>query len=138
MRGPIDFIVVGFSGHTFDGKILQTLTQALDSGVIGLVGLCLIRKDMEGRVSKYEVADAGDRYITNFVERYSTEPAAIADDDIMEAGELLDNDTAAGLLVIEQLWARPLKVAILEAGGELLAEGRIHPEAAEELSTKER
>ena len=38
------------------------------------------------------------------------------------------NDTSAGILVIEQLWALPLKEALLHVGGELLAEGRIHPD----------
>ena len=54
-------------------------------------------------------------------------------EDIDEMGDLLENNTAAGLLVIEQLWAKPLKKALLDANGVLVAEGRIHPEAAQEL-----
>jgi len=40
------------------------------------------------------------------------------------------------VLIIEHLWAKPLKEALLKAGGKLVAEGRIHPEAEVELSMK--
>ena len=58
----------------------------------------------------------------------------MSEDDIQEVGELLEDNSSAGLLVIEQLWAKGLKQAIIAANGTLLSEGRIHPEASEELS----
>ncbi len=36
--------------------------------------------------------------------------------------------------MIEHLWALPLKKALIDANGVLLAEGRIHPDAANELN----
>jgi hypothetical protein len=137
MRGPIDFIIVGFEGPKFDGKILAALTDALDAGVIDLVALSLIKKDKDGKVTKMDVSDTGDRYVMNFAEKYDPKPSMIEDDDISEASDLLENDTAAGLLVIEHVWAKPLKKSIMEAGGVLVAEGRIHPEAEEQLSMRE-
>jgi len=47
--------------------------------------------------------------------------------------DLLESNTSAGMLVIEQLWAKPLKKALIDAKGVLIAEGRIHPDAAAEL-----
>jgi hypothetical protein len=44
------------------------------------------------------------------------------------------NNTSGALLMIEHLWAIPLKQAIINANGTLVADGRIHPEAAAELS----
>jgi hypothetical protein len=137
MRGPIDYIIVGFEGPKFDGSILKALQDALDSGVIGLVGLTVIRKDADGLVSTLDLTDTGDQYMITFAEKYHRATSDIDNDDIDEAAELLENDTAAGLLVIEHLWAKPLKAAIAEAGGVLVAEGRIHPEAQEQLSARE-
>ncbi len=137
MRGPIDYIIVGFEGNKFNGSILKALADALDSGVIGLVALTVIRKDKEGKITKIDIADAGDSYMVDFIEKYSTGRSEMDEDDVAEAGDLLEKDTAAGLLVVEHLWAKPLKRAILETGGVLVAEGRIHPEAEEELSLKE-
>lgn len=137
MRGPIDYVIVGFEGNPFDGSILQALTDAIDSGAIGLVALAVVRKDKDGAVTKVDIVESGDKYAMEFAERYSPKSSAIGDDDIEEAAELLENDTAAALLVIEHLWARMLKRATLNAGGVLVAEGRIHPEGAAQLTLQE-
>lgn len=136
MRGPIDYIVVGFEGNKFDGSILKALADALDNGVIALVALSVIAKDENGAVTSLDIADLGDEYAVDLVEKYSSDQSAVSQDDIDEVAELLDNNTAAGLLVIEQLWAKPLKMALIDANATLVAEGRIHPEAAEELNSK--
>jgi len=130
MRGPIDFIIVGFEGNKFDGSILQTLVDALDMGIIKLVALSVIAKDKKGLVTKVDISDVGKEYELNIEEYLPEGPSPIDKDDIDEVGGLLENNTAAGLLVIEQLWAKPLKKALLKANGTLIADGRIHPDAA--------
>jgi hypothetical protein len=52
-------------------------------------------------------------------------------DDIMRVGEQLESDTAAGILVIEHVWARNLKDAISSANGFLVDYGRIQPNKVE-------
>lgn len=133
MRGPIDYIIVGFEGNKFDGSVLKALGDAIDSGVIALVALAVIAKDAEGNVTTLDVADMGDSYAAEFTTKYPASSDEVTEDDINEMSDLLENNTAAGLLVIEQLWAKPLKKALLDANGVLVAEGRIHPEAALEL-----
>lgn len=133
MRGPIDYIVVGFEGNKFDGSILKALTDAIDKGVIALVALSMIVKDADGNVSTLDIADAGDAYITEFTQQYAANAKPVEQDDIDEVADLIENNCSAGLLVVEQLWAKPLKEALINANGVLLAEGRIHPEAAQEL-----
>jgi hypothetical protein len=133
MRGPIDFIVVGFEGNNFDGSILQTLKDALESGVIALVGLAFISKDEQGTVTTLDITDIGDDYLVELSQKYGVSDEQIGEDDIEEVADLLNENTSAGLLVIEHLWAKPLKKAIIDAGGVLVADGRIHPDAAAEL-----
>lgn len=134
MRGPIDYIIVGFQGNKFDGSILSSLESAIDSNVIKLVALSFITKDSEGTVVSVDIADSGDQVITTFAEKYSVDPNGVDSDDIDEVAEILENNSSAGLLVIEHLWALPLKKALIDANGVLLAEGRIHPDAANELN----
>ncbi len=134
MRGPIDYIIVGFEGNKFDGSILNALGQAIDDGVISLVALSLVSKDNEGNISTVHIDDSGDENMVEFSTKYKSSSDSVTEDDIQEVADLLEPDTAAGLLVIEQLWAKPLKQAIINANGYLIAEGRIHPEAAEELN----
>lgn len=137
MHGPIDYIIVGFEGLKFDGSILKAVADAVDSGAIGLVNLAVIAKDVDGVVTAVDIADMGDSYAVDFAQSYAAKVDGADQDDIDEMADLLENNTAAGLLVIEHLWAKPLKQAIINAGGVLVAEGRIHPEAAQELDEKE-
>jgi len=132
MRGPIDYIVVGFEGNKFDGSIMRALTDALDSEVISLVALALVSKDANGEVTSIDVSSAGDEMVA-FAEKYKPNQDAVDSSDIREVADLIENNCSAGLLVVEQLWAKPLKQAIISANGVLIAEGRIHPEAAQEL-----
>ncbi|HSX53408.1 MAG TPA: DUF6325 family protein [Patescibacteria group bacterium] len=138
MRGPIDYIIVGFEGNKFDGSVLKALAEAIDKGIIALVALSLLVKNEKGDTAIIDVAQSGDEFIVNFVEKYKTEKDLITQDDIDEVSDLLENNTSAGLLIIEQLWAKPLKQALLDAKGVLVAEGRIHPDAAAELTSKEK
>jgi hypothetical protein len=133
MRGPIDYIVVGFEGNKFDGSILHALSEAIDNGTIALVSLAFIAKNSDGVVTTADLAGSGDETLIQFTQTYAPAQSSVDQDDIDEVGDLLEPNTAAGLLVVEQLWAKPLKKAIIDAGGFLLAEGRIHPEAAKEL-----
>lgn len=136
MRGPIDYIIVGFTGNKFDGSILKAIADAIDDGVISLVGLAVVSKDKYGNVSELDITNTNEGYVAEFAAKYGKKTERIMYDDIHEVAGLLENNTAAGLLVVEQLWAKPLKKALLDANGVLIAEGRIHPEAAKELDRK--
>ena len=122
MRGPIDYIIVGFEGNQFDGSIVKAIADAEATGAIALVAMKAITKDAEGNVAALEVT--GNDY---------PDTGIVTQDDLDEVADLLENNTTAGLLVVEQLWAKPLKKALIDANGVLVAEGRIHPEAALEL-----
>lgn len=135
MRGPIDYIIVGFEGNKFDGSILKSLNDSIEKGIIGLIDLALIKRDEDDTVSVINVSDLGDEYAVSFIEQHKQNATSqIGEDDINEVADLIEKNCAAGLLVIEHLWAKPLKEAIINANGVLLAEGRIHPDAAEELN----
>ena len=133
MRGPIDYIIVGFEGNKFDGSILKAIGDAADKGIIGLVALMVVSKDKDGKITKLNVSDMGDSAVVEFIQKYKVDDKATDKADIDEVADLIENNCTAGMLVVEQLWAIPLKKALLDANGVLLAEGRIHPEAAQEL-----
>jgi len=137
MRGPIDYIIVGFEGNKFDGSILSAIGDAVESGVINALALSVIAKDENGDVRNLNIADVGDAYIVEFSEKHSLQDDVITEEDITEVGDLLAENTAAGLLIIEHLWAKPLKEALINANGFLIADGRIHPDAAFELNEGE-
>jgi hypothetical protein len=63
----------------------------------------------------------------------------LTEDDVQKLGSEMPEDMTAGVLVIEQLWAKGLKKALLDKNAVILAEGRLHPDvveaAVEELET---
>jgi Family of unknown function (DUF6325) len=135
MKGPIDYIVVGFDGLKFDGSIMRALGEAIEKGTIRLLALSVLAKDENGDVGEMNIADLGDEYLVEI--GASTSNDLITDEDVSEVGALLPPNTAAGLLIIEHLWAIPLKQAIIDANGTLVAEGRIHPDAEDEITEGE-
>lgn len=128
MRGPIDYIIVGFEGNNFKGEILKELEKAVADGTIAVLDVGVIVRDKDGTVASAELTDTGG---------LKFEGGLISEDDVAEVGELLEDNSSAGLLIVEQLWAKGLKQAIINANGTLLDEGRIHPEATKELDLKE-
>ena len=133
MRGPIDFIVVEFEGNRFKGDVLRELNSAIENKAIAVLDLAIILKDEDSEVSSMELAASDDEIIRSLEDLRSGEGGLISPEDIVEVGELLDDNCSAGLLIVEQLWAKGRKKALLEANGMLLAEGRIHPEAYAEI-----
>jgi hypothetical protein len=143
MLGPIDYVVVGFRGNNFDGSIIRELVKAVDAGVIRIVDLVFIMKDSAGNIECGEYTDQPPE-LKQYFERLdiSSDKPLFTEEDVDKVATQMDNDTAAGVLVLEHLWAKDLKKAIIDAGGMLIADGRIHPEmvkaAVEELeATKE-
>lgn len=133
MRGPIDYIIVGFEVNNFTGEILKELEAASKNGTISVLALALIARDNEGNVAALSVTD--DETL-RLIAGFDLDQNLISDEDVAEVGDLLEDNSSAGLLIIEHLWAKGLKKAITNANGVLISEGRIHPEASKELDAK--
>jgi len=141
MLGPIDYIAVSFKGNNFDGSVLKALADATERGLIRVVDLVFVIKHADGKVEWAEIEDQEDdlKEVSQLLGHKGDLPL-LTEDDVQKLGAQMANNTSAGILVIEQLWAIPLKQALLHVGGELLAEGRIHPDkvsaAVEEFEQK--
>lgn len=138
MLGPIDYIAVSFKGNNFNGSVLEALVKASESGAIRVVDLLFIIKDSDGKVAMAEIADQHDelKEVAKAIGHTDDLPL-LTEEDMEKLSAKMPNDTSAGVLVIEQLWAKDLKKALLDLDAELLDEGRIHPDvvsaAVEEL-----
>lgn len=132
MVGPVDYVVLGFKGNRFDGSILKELTKAAENKIIRIIDLVFVMKDAEGTVLEAEFEDQSEEFKETFGNFARAEDLPVlSETDVEKIGQQMDKDTAAGVLVIEHLWAKDLKQAISDAGGFLIADGRVHPEAME-------
>lgn len=127
MLGPIDYIAVGFDGNNFDGSILSELSKAVGSGVIRVIDLLFVIKDKDGNVEAAEIIDQSDELKAAVgILSIDEDMPLLTEDDMKKLAKSMENNTSGGVLVIEQLWAKGLKKALIDAGGILIDEGRVH------------
>ena len=122
--GPIDWILIEFSGPP-TGAAAPYLLDLVDRGLIRIIDLVLVNKDAEGALTILELADIdgdGELDLTVFE---GVRSGVLGEDDVAEAAAVLEPDTSGVFLLYENLWAAPFAVAVRQAGGQLVASGRI-------------
>jgi len=125
--GPIDYLLVEWPGQQPNGEVAPHLVDLVDRGLIRILDLLFIAKDEEGNVAALNIADVGgDVAELSIFEGASS--GLLGDDDVEQAGGVLEPGTSAALLVFENSWAAPFVGAVRRSGGELVASGRIPAE----------
>ena len=129
--GPIDLIALEFPGNRFKGEILPELFELVDKGIIRIIDLVLIIKD-QGEVIVRELRELDAAHVAMFDPLQADVSQMSTDSDIaMIAAQLADNSTA-GILLIENLWAKRTMQAMVDANGRLVLFERIPHDVVEE------
>lgn len=127
--GPIDYIVVEFPGNRMTGEMLPALVDLVDRGLVRILDLVFVRKELDGSVTGLALTDLdGDGRLDPVVFEGASS-GLLGRDDIDEAGTVLEPGSSAGILVYENVWAAPFAVAVRRSGGQLVASGRIPVQA---------
>jgi hypothetical protein len=120
-HGPIDFLLLEFTGGHDLSKAAAELIKLVDSGVISLYDLVAIRKEDDETYAILEL----DEYGEHLVVLSGARSGLLGDDDLQAASEIIEPGTTAVLLMFENTWAIPFVGAALDAGGSLVASMRI-------------
>jgi hypothetical protein len=139
--GPVDWVVVEFPGNRFNGEIAPAVADLVDRGVVRVLDLVMVRKDDDGSVEAYEIADLNDSEIGQ-LRMYEAQLAMLlSENDVAAIAEAVEPGSSAAVLVWENCWATPFGSAVRHAGGQLVASGQIPTQALlaalEEDSRKE-
>jgi hypothetical protein len=128
--GPIDYLVVEFpADRQPDGSAFPLLVDLVDRGIIRVLDLAFIRRELDGSVVGIDVTDAGltgDFDVTVFATAAS---GLLDDEDRFEAGAVLEPGCTAAVLVYENTWAAPFATALRRNGAQLVSNGRIPVQA---------
>lgn len=122
--GPIDYLLVEWPGRQPNGEVAPHLVDLVDRGLIRILDLVFIAKDEDGDVAVLELADLGGE-VTELAVFEGASSGLLGDEDLEQAGDVLEPGTSAALLVFENTWAAPFVGAVRRSGGELVASGRI-------------
>jgi hypothetical protein len=123
--GPIDYLVVEFPGNRMTGEGLPLLVELHDRGIIRILDLLFIRKDLDGSVAGLAIADLDHDGVLDLAVFEGASSGLLGSDDVDHAGSVLEPGSSAGILVYENRWAGPFAAALRKGGGRLVANGRI-------------
>jgi hypothetical protein len=127
--GPIDYLVLEFPGNRMTGEAFPLLVDLVDRGIVRILDLVFVRKEIDGSVVGLALTDLdGDGELDLSVFE-GVSSGLVGEDDVQEAGNVLEPGSSAGILVYENLWAAPFASAIRRSGGQLVASGRIPVQA---------
>jgi len=151
--GPLQLLLVKFANDKNMRAISDEIKAVRRSGVIRLVDLLFIYKDMNGVVQEKQYTDLAEaqkaeyglvlRGLLGMRAAYNTAgqvdqiTAAMSlspgdfgmtNDQVQRVAAELPNGGTAILTLFEHAWAVKLKEALLNAGGELIAQGLLSPE----------
>jgi uncharacterized membrane protein len=136
--GPVQLLSIGFdAGADFQGRIIDELARLESERTVRVLDVLFIARDPDsdetvtlehpnaadlggvvGELLGMELdASAGGEHSFGFTQ-----------DDIKQMAAGLGPGEAAGLVLIEHVWARDLKRAFRDAGGRMLGEGFLTPE----------
>ena len=130
--GPIDFIALEFPGNRFKGEILPDLFELADKEIIRIIDLVTIMKDQDGQVTVRELRELDPAHIAMFNPLKAEVSQMITESDIAMIAEQLADNSTAGILLIENLWAKKTKQAMMDANGRLVMFERIPHDVVEE------
>lgn len=127
--GPVDYLVVEFPGSRMTGEGLPLLVDLVERGIIRILDLVFVKKEQDGTIVGLTVSDLDRDGTLDLAVFEGASSGLLGEDDINEAGAVLEPGSSAGILVYENVWAAPFAAALRRGGGELVASGRIPADA---------
>lgn len=148
MSGPIQMLMIKFdSTEKLTGEALQELNTLRGKGLIRLLDLLVVAKNADGQIQRMEMTDLTDAQMHQFGSVIGKlmgleEGTAVSESPLVAAGtqfglsaedfaslpDLLEPNSAAGIMLFEHTWAAGFQAAIARAGGHMTAQGFLTPQ----------
>lgn len=134
--GPLEFVVIGCKGNQFTSEIVPELNSIQEKGLIRVVDLFFVRKDINGTVTVLEVNDLNDEELAAFDPIKEDLMGLLTPEDIVLLTEAIPPDTSAVIVLLEHSWIVKLADGINRAGAVLLAGGMVPQASMEQLEAE--
>jgi len=134
--GPLEFVVIGCKGNQFTSEIVPELNSIQEKGLIRVVDLFFVRKDVNGTVTVLEVNDLNDEELAVFDPIKEDLMGLLTPEDIVLLTETIPPDTSAVIVLLEHAWLVKLTEGLNRAGAVLLAGGMVPQASMEQLEAE--
>ena len=152
MYGPMQLFVIGFPGNQFSGEIIPALNEARDKNLIRMIDYLFVSKDDQGNISAVKGTDLGRKEIKQLNSvigallglgaggmqgaetgaemgaEFSEKDLGLKESDIRDIADDIPDNSSALLMIVEHLWAKKVKQALVNSDGIMLAQGMLTPE----------
>jgi hypothetical protein len=130
---PLEYALIEFKGDKFSGKIVPELLDLAERGIVRFVDFVFIQKEEDGSTRTIELNDLDPETYEMFVPMGEHVSSLFTNDDLEIAASKLPSNSAAMLLLWENLWVANLRKAMVDAGGQLVERAQIAPEIVEQF-----
>jgi hypothetical protein len=143
--GPVQLLNIGFEpGANFEGRIADELAKLESERTIRVLDLLFIGRDTDSdEIVVLEHQEENMGAIVGALlglqldgEEEQEHAFGFTQAEIDEMGAGLEPGGAAGLMLIEHVWARDLKRAVRDAGGRMLGQDFLTPETVAAVEPK--
>jgi Family of unknown function (DUF6325) len=119
--GPVSFVAAGFGPDAaFEGRIVAELDRFEQSGMLRVLDFLFVRRRPDTGELETRPGIPG-------------RPTLVSQADVDEVAAALEPGQAAGLLLLEHVWARELEDAVTATGGSILQQGLLDAEQTQAL-----
>jgi uncharacterized membrane protein len=123
--GPMELLMIRFPGNQFTGDIVPAMTELVENGTVHIVDMLFIQKDERGKVTVQEFTDLAASLQGMFAPLYNDITQLLNEEDAHELAASLQNNSSAGIMLFENVWAARFAQAVRDAKGEVLLNERI-------------
>jgi hypothetical protein len=133
--GPVELVVLGFPGSRFNGEIQPRIQELVDRDIVNIVDALLVMKDDHGDVTFFELAEMeeGDPELQALHACVSQELDLISGEDAEVFAEELAPGSSALAIAFEHTWMRPVRDAVVNSGGVLIADVQVPGSVVDEV-----
>jgi hypothetical protein len=130
---PLEYALIKFKDAKPTGKVVPELLDLAARGIVRFIDIVFIQKEEDGNTRTVELNDLDPESYEMFVPIGEHVSSLFTNDDLQIAASKLPENSAAMLILWENLWVANLRKAILDAGGQLVERVQIAPEVLEQF-----
>lgn len=127
--GPISYLIVEFPGNKMTGGGLQALVDLTDRGLIRILDLVFVKRELDGTVEAIEITDLDHDGELDLVMFEGAASGLLDESDLADAKAAIEPGSSAGIMIFENTWAAGFTRAMRAGGAELVAAGYIPQDA---------
>ncbi len=135
VTAPVDVTVIGFEGNQFRGEIVPALQDVVQRGLIRIIDLVFVMKDVDGNITAIELDDVPPdlaKLLSPVTGETNDVHGLLSEGDVADIADSVEPGSSAAMLVVEQTWMNRLQEAVANANGRVMTHERIPAQVIEQ------